>query len=105
MDSPYLQNKGRLRYVLKDALVVICAFWWVPYLLIAVYTFGHNASNHPTYDVPYRVSFGQDEEPPPPLVVDSVPTAAKSALGAALWPAYWSWDLMDNGEAQCIPTN
>ncbi len=95
------EKRGVWRWRVRWELLLV--FWWVPYPLIGIYTFGYNATEHPTFQ--YRSSYVRENEPPPPFVVDSVPTAVKSGVGAILWPIYWTWEAMDKGELQCTSTN
>ncbi len=65
------------------------------YVVIALITFGYNAANHPSCSIAWR-----PEDVP---TRSSVETGTKSAIGAAVWPAYWVWELSDKMVGRAEP--
>lgn len=103
-------RRGVWGYRIRWELLLV--FWWVPYLLMILFTFGYNASRHPTFEdyratqIVVTVNSGDDAFTPPrkeekTYPRDNVATAVKSSIAGLFWPFYWAWELMDEGDVSC----
>lgn len=71
--------------------------WWL-YPVIAVYTFGYDATNYPSRDYDYGQN-GNVEA----CRVESDFTVIKATAAGAFWPLFWTWEVMDDSveKPQC----
>lgn len=80
------------RYYTRRALWEKRAHLWWLYPIIGLYTFGHCATNYPVMDMR---NWGQS-----PCETahrkDNFTTAIQAGTAGLFWPAYWTWEAMDN---------
>lgn len=90
-------ERSHRRYYIRKALWEKRAYLWWLYPVIGLYTFGYSASNYPEMDYP---GYYEEKYSLPPRV-DDTGTAMKSMVAGLAWPAYWVWEIMDDGTATC----
>jgi hypothetical protein len=86
-------ERSHQRFYNRRALWEKRAYLWWLYPVIGLYTFGHCASNYPV--VKYQ-SYLEEESGSLPERNSGI-TAIQAGVAGAFWPAYWTWEFMDDG--------